>query len=160
MDLIYKSKNFLVENPDKPHIDRQDGGHVMISPKVTVLDRQQLSPKLAIELMRLTIVVGEAMKLVMNENGVDIGRINYNDAGNWGVFKPEGPFLHIHIYGRAKSAKIQRYGQALHFPHREEKPEFYEKLKPLNKKDIRDMKIEIEKLLKEKKYSDSEWGFT
>ncbi len=158
--MIYESKNFIVESAEHPHIDRDDGGHIKIYPKVRFLDRQQLSPKLAIELMRLTIVVGGAMTKVMNEHGVDIGRINYQDNGNWSVFKPEGPYLHVHLYGRAKSAKIQKYGQAGFFPHRSENPEYYKNFKPLNAEDIKDMKIEIERLLKEEKFSDTSWGIS
>lgn len=158
MSNIYESENFIVESLDKPHIDRDDGGHVMISSKVRIIDKQQLSPRQAIELMRLTIVVGQAMNTVMNEHGVDIGRINYMDCGNWGVFKPEGPFLHVHIYGRAKSAKVNKYGQAIYFPHIDEKPEYYENFKPLNDEDVKDIKFEIKRLLKEDKFSYSEWG--
>ncbi len=158
MSMIYESENFFVEAVEKPHVDRDDGGHIKIYPKVRLLDRQQLSPKQAIELMRLTIVVGQAMTKVMNEHGVDIGRINYQDNGNWTVFKPEGPYLHIHLYGRAKSAKTHKYGQACYFPHREEKPEYYENFKPLNEDDVKDIRIEIERLFKEEKFSDSEWG--
>lgn len=160
MAKIYETRNFIVEAVEKPHIDRNDGGHIKIYPKVRIVDRQQLSPKQAIELMRLTIVVGQAMTKVMNEHGVDIGRINYQDNGNWSVFKPEGPYLHIHLYGRAKSAKIQKYGQACYFPHREEKPDYYEKLKPLIGEDIKGIRTEIEKLFKEEKFSDSAWGLT
>lgn len=151
MTLIYETKDFIVEAVEKPHVDRDDGGHIKITPKIRYSTRQELNPKQAIELMKLTIVVGEAMTKVMNEHGVDIGRINYQDNGNWSVFKPEGPYLHIHLYGRAKSAKIQKYGQACHFPHRDEHPEFYEKLKPLTKEDINDIKEEVKKLLKKKK---------
>ncbi|MBW2976387.1 hypothetical protein KY347_02995 [Candidatus Woesearchaeota archaeon] len=160
MAIIYESENFSVEAAEKPHVDRDDGGHIEIYPKVRCLDRQQLSPKHAIELVRLTIVVGQAMTTVMNEHGVDIGRINYQDNGNWTVFKPEGSYLHIHLYGRAKSAKTHKYGQACYFPHREEKPEYYENFKPLNEEDVKDIKTEIEKLLKEEKFSDSEWGLS
>jgi len=157
MALIYKNNNFTVEALDKPHIDRNDGGHIKIYPNIKLVDRQQLSSKLAIELMRLTIIVGQAMTKIMNEHGVDIGRINYQDNSNWSVLKPEGPSLHIHLYGRAKSAKIQKYGQSCYFPHIEEHPEFYENNKPLNEEDIRDIRIEIEKLFTDEKYSDSNW---
>ena len=160
MAMIYTSENFLVEAVEKPHVDRDDGGHIKIYPKVRILDRQQLSPKQAIELMRLTVVVGQAMTKIMNEHGVDIGRLNYQDNGNWTVFKPEGSYLHIHLYGRAKSAKTHKYGQACFFPHREEKPEYYENFKPLNEDDVKDIKTEIEKLFKEEKFSDSEWGLS
>ena len=93
----------------------------------------------------------------MNEHGVDIGRINYQDNGNWSVFKSEGPYLHIHLFGRAKSAKIQKYGDACYFPHKEEKPELWRNLKPLTKEDVRGIKAEMKKLIKKRKYSDSEW---
>ncbi len=158
MALIYESSNFVVEAVAKPHVDRDDGGHIKISPKIRMLDRQQLSPKQAIELMRLTIIVGEAMTTSMNKRGVDIGRINYQDNGNWTVFKPEGSYLHIHLYGRAKSAKYQIYGQALHFPHRDEHPEYYEKFKPLNSGDVESIREEILRLLTLEKFSDSVWG--
>lgn len=154
---IFETKNFVVEAPEKTHIDRNDGGRIKITPKIRVVDRQHLSPSLAVELMRLTTVVGEAMTTVMNKQGVDIGRINYQDNGNWGVFKPEGPYLHYNIYGRAKSAKIQKYGEACYFPSRETNPEFYNKLKPLNEKDISEIRKEIERLLKLKKYSSAVW---
>ena len=160
MIIIYESEKFFVEAVEKPHVDRDDGGHIKIYPKVRLLDRQQLSPKQAIELMRLTIVVGQGMTKVMNEHGVDIGRINYQDNGNWTVFKPEGSYLHIHLYGRAKSAKTHKYGQACFFPHREEKPEYYENFKPLNEDDVKDIRNEIKRLLKEEKFSDSTWGLS
>ena len=105
---IYETKNFKVVTPFEPHITREDGGHIMIIPKKDYCDRTQLPPKKAIELMRLTMITGEAFAKAMNKNGVDIGRINYQDNGNWSVFKPGGPILHIHIVGRAKSAKIQK----------------------------------------------------
>jgi diadenosine tetraphosphate (Ap4A) HIT family hydrolase len=157
MAIIYTSENFLVEAVEKPHVDRDDGGHIKIYPKIRTLERQQLDHKQAIELMRLTIVVGQAMIKVLNEHGVDIGRINYQDNGNWSVFKPEGPYLHIHLYGRAKSAKTHKYGQACFFPHREESPEYYENFKPLNEGDVMDMRSEIEKLLAGEKFSDVKW---
>ncbi|MFH1802001.1 MAG: hypothetical protein ABH864_00955 [archaeon] len=158
MTLIYETENFKIDAVEKPHVDRDEGGHIKIYPKIRLINRQQLPPKQAIELMRLTIVVGQSMNKVMNERGVDIGRINYQDNGNWGVFKPEGPYFHIHVYGRAKSAKINKYGDAIFAGHREKNPEHYNKMKPLNEKDIKDIKSEIKRLLKEQKYSNSAWG--
>ena len=133
------------------------GGHIKIFPKERLVRRQDLKPKQAIELMRFTMVVGEAMEIAMNNRGVDIGRINYQDNGNWSVFKPDGPYLHIHLYGRAKSAKIHKYGQACFFPHREEKPNYYKNFKPLNSEDITEIKKEIEKLFQQEKYQDKNW---
>lgn len=158
MALIFESRNFLVEAVDKPLVDRNDGGHVTISPKRRVVDVQQLEPVQAIELMRLTVVVGQAMMTVMNRNGVDVGRINYQDNGNWGVHKPEGPYQHTHLYGRARRAKYQIYGESLFFPHIDVRPEFYASLTPLTGQDVMDMKEEIVSLLKTPKHADSAWG--
>jgi diadenosine tetraphosphate (Ap4A) HIT family hydrolase len=151
MALIYESENFFIEAPESPHIDRNDGGHIVITPKIKVEDRTKIAPELARELMKLSIVTGEAMTTVMNAHGVDIGRINYQDNGNWSVFKPGGPHMHEHIYGRAKSAKIQKYGDALNFPHRN--TGFYDNNKPLTQDDIQAIRALIEKLLESPRYT-------
>jgi len=157
MEIIYETDNFIAKAAREPHIDREDGGHVVILPKERFTSRQDLSPKQAIELMRMTMVVGEAMKKIMNEHKVDVGIINYQENGNWSVFKESGPYLHIHLFGRARSAKIQKYGQSLNFPHKKDHPEFYENLKKLTEEDVIAMKKEVENLLKEEKYLDETW---
>ena len=156
MAQIYQTENFIVEAVELPHVSRTDGGHLKICPKAKLNDRTQLSPKLAIELMRLTMLVGEAMTIGLNNRGIDVGRINYQDNGNWSVFKPEGPYLHIHLYGRAKSAKTHKWGDACHFPHPE--TGFYDEFEPLNEEDISEIQKQIEILLKKDKYQSSEWG--
>ena len=47
------------------------------------------------------------MKHALAEQGIKLGRINYQDNGNW---KPE---LHIHLYGRALNAKYHPYGHPI-----------------------------------------------
>jgi hypothetical protein len=81
----------------------------------------------------------------MKKVGVDIGRINYQDNGNW------SPQLHIHLYCRAKDAKMQKYGEPIISGHKKE-------YKPLTLGDIKLIQEEIEKLFKLEKYSDSVWG--
>ena len=148
--LIYETGNFTVLAHDKPHVDRFDGGHLIIVPKVMVRDRTCLSPELAKELIKLSMIVGEAMAVALNRRGIDVGRINYQDNGNWGVFRPQGPYLHLHLYGRAKSARIQKYGDALHLPHRE--TGFYDGLKPLDDGDVREIRQEIARISATDKY--------
>ena len=58
-EVIYETENFVVAVPKVPHIPRTDGGHLWIrSKKKYFSSRIELEPKLAIELMRLTMLVG------------------------------------------------------------------------------------------------------
>ncbi|NQV08957.1 hypothetical protein HQ529_03850 [Candidatus Woesearchaeota archaeon] len=155
MALIYESENFIVEALEKPHVCRTEGGHIKITPKIRICDRTKLNSKLATELMKLSMIIGESMTIGMNNCGVDIGRINYQDNGNWSVFKSEGPYLHLHLYGRAKSAKINKYGNAIKAPHR--KTGFYDDFKPLNEKDVKEIRRQIELILERDKYK--EWNY-
>ncbi|OGM92751.1 hypothetical protein A2333_02390 [Candidatus Wolfebacteria bacterium RIFOXYB2_FULL_49_7] len=141
---IYETENFILESHEQPEIDRLEGGHVKISPKVAVEDRTQLTSRQAIELMRFTIVAGEAMKRAMKEIGVNIGRINYQDNGNW---KPE---LHVHLYCRATDAKMQPYGEPIIPGHKDE-------YRPLTAEDISRIKSELDILAREERFSDSRW---
>src|SRR5215204_107794 len=107
---VYESVHFSIIVPERPHVTRGDGGHLVINPKVPVEDRTVLAPEQAIVLMKLTMVAGEAMKTVLTCRGIPIGRINYQDNGNW---RHE---LHVHLYGRARNATIQPWGTFLQIP--------------------------------------------
>lgn len=152
MALIFETRNFIVEAADRPHVDRLDGGHIRILPKVRVRDRTKLLPELAKELMKLTMIVGEAMEVALNKRGIDIARINYQDNGNWGVKKPKGPYLHVHLYGRAKSARTQKFGDGLYLPHRD--TGFYDTFQSLDAGDIDEIRTEIERVSSYEKYRD------
>lgn len=151
--VIYETDNFFAYAADKPYvfIDRAEGGHILIYPKVAVSDRTQLSARLAVEYTKLSMIVGEALKSGMARRGIEIGLVNYQDMGNWGVFKPEGPTLHMHIYGRATTAAIQKYGEAVQLPRLE--TGFYDNFEPLSDDDIAEINADIQKLLNTDKYS-------
>jgi diadenosine tetraphosphate (Ap4A) HIT family hydrolase len=149
--IIFEETFFVVEVPSNPHVDRLDGGHLVIYPRVKIKDRTQLSPAQAIELIKLTMIVGEAMEKGLNQQGIDVARINYQDNGNWGFHCPEGPFLHLHLYGRAKSSKRQKHGEALYLPRDE--AGFYDNVQPLNETDITAIRGEIDRLKATDKYS-------
>jgi diadenosine tetraphosphate (Ap4A) HIT family hydrolase len=104
-NIIYETKNFIVEAFDKPHVARDDGGHIKIYPKKKILDRTKMSPETAIEFIRLTMVIGKAMEKGMNNRGIEIKRINYLDMGNW-AFKKGKPALFLYTYLR-KGKKCQ-----------------------------------------------------
>lgn len=144
MALIFETKNFILESHEQPEVDRLDGGHIKINPKVKVVDRTELSPQLAIELMRLTIVAGKALVKGMKKQGVSIGRINYQDNGNW---KPE---LHIHLYGRATHATQQKFGDPITPGHKDS-------YKPLTQEDIYSITEEILRIMALPEFQDDVW---
>ena len=122
---------------DSCHVTRNDGGHIRI-----VVKRQgvrSLSDLRRKELMAL----GEAMRLAsgalkyaLTENGVPIGRVNCQINGNWSDLYGTDSAFCVHIYGRARNAKKQPFGQALNFPSPRENPDFYDGNEPLTDKDI------------------------
>ncbi len=146
MQTVFEAQHFNIFVPDRPHVSRADGGHMIIRPKVAVTDRTQLTREQAIELMKLTMVAGAAMHSILNRRGIDIWRINYQDNGNW---RPE---LHVHLYGRAKSSKMQPYGHFLTIPRTPEAFKLQPELEPLNAEDVTELRAEIERLLATEKY--------
>lgn len=143
---ILEAKYFNIVTPEQPHVSRSDGGHLIINPKLSVADRTQLDRASAIELMKLTMVAGEAMKTVLTRHGVDIGRINYQDNGNW---RPE---LHIHLYGRARNAPTQSYGHYLALPPTAQAFRAQAPQQPLTEADVAALASEITRLLESEKY--------
>jgi diadenosine tetraphosphate (Ap4A) HIT family hydrolase len=148
MQTVYAAQHFTIVVPDRPHVSRPDGGHMIINPKVTVNDRTQLTREQAVELVKLTMVAGAAMQAVLPQRGVDIWRINYQDNGNW---RPE---LHVHLYGRAKSSTLQPYGHFLSIPLTAAAFKQQPDLEPLNADDVAALRAEIERLLATDKYRD------
>ncbi len=124
-EIIFETEHCYLKAPKKPHVDRFDGGHLVVSPKKRFLDRQSMLREVLFDCVELSVHAGRALKETLAKSGIELGRINYQDNGNWSLFSKVGPSFHLHIYGRAKDAKIQKFGQALYFPHPKDEPEFY-----------------------------------
>ena len=147
MALVFESGHFEITAPERPHVTRSDGGHLIINPKVAVEDRTHLDREQAIELVKLTMVAGEAMKTVLTRRGIDIGRINYQDNGNW---RHE---LHVHLYGRARNARLQPWGTFLQLPPtRDAFMKEMGNLEALAPEDITALRAEIVRLIATDKY--------
>ena len=158
MSVFFETKHFIVESHPKPFVSRTDCGHIRIRVKdESISDRTKLQPKQAIELMRLTMLVGEAMQLGMNDQEIPVVKINYEELGNW-VFKPNGghAFLHIHVFGRSAKAVKQPFPEAVYLPDRS--TGFYDGFEPLSNEDEKVILNRIELLLKESRYSEELWG--
>lgn len=156
MALIYETPNFIIESHEKPFVSREDGGHVRIRIKdKNITDRTKLAPKEAIELARITMIVGEALEKAMNKQNIPVVKINYQDMGNWAFKTNDKPFLHVHIFGRAKNSTKQPFPESVYLPDRSSG--FYDDFKPLNSEDIELIKEEIESLFSTEKYQDKNW---
>lgn len=154
--IIYETETFKAIVNNKPHISREDGGHIRIKSKEKNFEsRFDLSPKEAKEVMRLTMLVGEAMINGMKKRGINIERINYQDNGNWAYLKGSKPSFHIHLYGRVKNCSRQPFGEALYFPN--PKDEYYNNLNPLDDSDIESIRTQIKELENSEKYKLNNW---
>lgn len=153
---IFQTKNFIVEAHQQPFISRTEGGHIRIKVKdQSIIERTMLAPAMAIELMRLTMVVGEALEKAMNKAGVPVVKINYQDMGNWAYKEGKIPFLHVHVFGRASDAVKQPWPESMYLPDR--KTGFYDGFEPLNEDDVSLIRSEMELIFQEEKYQDKIW---
>lgn len=156
-EVIYETENFVVAVPKVPHIPRTDGGHLWIRAKKSYFSsRTELDPKLAIEVMRLTMLLGEAMEKGMKNREINVERIDYQENGNWAYQKGMNPEFHIHLYGRTRDSKTQAWGEALVFPNKS--TGFYEKFERFNNEDIEEIKKQISLLEKDERYNIINWN--
>lgn len=154
--IIYETKTFIVCVPNKTHISREDGGHIWITSREKYFaSRLDLSPEEAIEAMRLTMLISEAMINGMKDRGIDIARINYQDNGNWAYLKGTKPVFHIHLYGRTRESKVQIWGEALKFPNPD--GTFYDDFIPFTDEDIAEIQKNIQLLENSEKYKTERW---
>jgi len=158
MPQILETTRFTVVAPDRPHHSRENGGHVVLTPKQVFEHRYEMPLPLAAELMHLTMAVGEALTTVLRAEGLDVVRINYQDNGNW-AYKvvPARPRLHVHLYVRttherhpADDPRFQAFPDALVFPDRA--TGYYDKFEPLAAGTIEAVAEETRRLLHTDKY--------
>ncbi len=148
--IVFETKKFILLSAEKPHISREEGGHLFIKAKRRVDSRVDLTNEEAYEVMLLTMLAGESMKKALQSININVQRINYQENGNWAFLNNTEPFFHIHIYGRTPNSKIQTWGEALYFPN--PNTDFYTNLIPFTDEDIKLIQDEIYKLLDTKKY--------
>lgn len=152
---IYETNSFTVSAYGRPHVSREEGGHIVISAKEDIHDRTELRPAQAKEYIRLSMLIGEAMGKALNIRGIPVVKINYADNGNWAFKANKKPHLHMHIFGRASDAVNQIFPEAVKLPARESG--FYDDFHSLNSKDINEIITQINILEKQERYSLSNW---
>ena len=107
--------------------------------------KERLNNELAQKLIELAVITGKSMQRSLSENGVDIDLINYQINGNWSVKNLDRDPLHMHLYGRSKLSKFQKYGESLYLPLPD--TGFYDKFKGLNDYDIDKMARYIQEFI-------------
>lgn len=156
MSVIYETKHFEVIAHPRPQICRSEGGHIKVVAKRDVEDRTQLNPEEAIDLIRATMLAGEALVLGMKNRGIEIIKINYQENGNWAFKYGRKPHLHIHLYARVKDSKHHEFPEAIVSLPLESG--YYDKFEPLNEDDIKEIQKQISILEKTDKYKLENWG--
>lgn len=155
MPPIYETENFEVIAHLRPQICRSEGGHIKVVAKRDIEDRTKLTPEEAIDLMRTTMLVGEAMTVGMTNRGIKIIKINYQDNGNWAFKYGKKPHLHVHLYARCENSKHHPFPEAIVSLPLESG--YYDSFEPLNQDDIKEIKKQIEILEKTDKYRKENW---
>lgn len=116
--IVWEDSRFEIRIPREPHIDAEDGGHIVIYPK----DRQAYTYAFSVEDRNEMIQLEATCEKIMIEHlGAD--HVNIQRNGNWFFLrhpdapKGERPHLHVHIYARSKKSRRQPWGEALNFPN-------------------------------------------
>jgi diadenosine tetraphosphate (Ap4A) HIT family hydrolase len=155
-NIIFESSSFTVERSPNPFVSREEGGHIRIFPKnLEVSCINDLTPRQAIELIRLEMVVREALIEGMNQQGIKVVWVNLEDLGNWAFKRNERPRLHIHVFGRVFSEGKQSMPEAIYLPDRSSG--FYEGFQPLTDDDMKLISNLIKEKFNDQKYNDSNW---
>lgn len=128
--ILYEGQTCTIYVPSKPHISPKDGGHLMVIPNRIVDERSKLMPVELLEIGFLSIAAG---KTLISLNNADW--INYQENGNWSLDSTKERRLHLHVYGRKKSAKSQPFGESLLFPLKKDLAKWY--VEPYNDGEIK-----------------------
>ena len=144
--LVYEDKYFQVISPEFPLNCRDDGGHLILTKKVKVTDRSDMTYQEAIDFIRILMAVGKAMYEVLG-----IERMNYEDLGNWGIDDPGGAKMHLHFFGRSREQIHQIRGHHMFLYPKGHK--IYEgHLKAFSDDDVGKLRANIEDILMGEKY--------
>ncbi len=159
-EILFSCDGGKIILPRLAHIDRQDGGHLMVQPSKIVWERKELSVEELTLWSFLVAATGEAMLTQLPQ--LEGGCINYFDAGNWQLHKNRAPKgdknvsesrkIHMHLYGRSRNAKHPDWlwGEAPKFPDFDEWEKWASQFKRLNSAECKLIVTEVEALLKDK----------
>ena len=156
-DIIYEAKHFFLTRAARPFVSREEGGHMRIFAKRTeISERRDFSPEEAVEYIWLSSASGEALEKAMNDRGVPVVKINFEELGNWAFKTGDQVQFHEHIFGRAKGSKHQVFPEAVQLPDRSSG--FYEGFIPLDDEDIKAIRSRLDEILARDHFANkSDW---
>ncbi|HEV2354451.1 MAG TPA: hypothetical protein VGR89_09420 [Puia sp.] len=151
-DIIYESQHFFLTRAPRPFVSREEGGHMRIFAKrPEITERRDFTPEEAVDFIWLSSAAGEALEKGMNDRGVKVLKINFEELGNW-PFKTGDPVqFHEHIFGRAEGSKHQVFPEAVQLPDRSSG--FYEGFEPLDDEDKLAIKTRLEEILNRDRFT-------
>ena len=144
--VVWINKHFEIRLPNRPHVDREDGGHLVVYPKRDVSFRSELPVQETQALAVLLQALEEAYISAMRARGLDMVWLNIQDNGNWSLLFDRPRHFHVHLYGRCRTEHGQTSGQALVFPGPESS--IYDENQPLNQGDLEAIVTRLESNLK------------
>ena len=158
--VLYKGPEGTVVVPGALFLDRADGGHLIVNPPREVWERSELTTAELVRWSFLVTAAGRAMIEALPQ--LKGGCVNYFDAGNWALndaASPRGPKtapehrrLHLHIFGRSRSARNAswRWGEAPRLPLYKDRKAFSAGFKPLDSKECAAVTRQLKRLLAER----------
>lgn len=132
--VIWQNDCFEIRLPGKPHVSREEGGHLVVYPKRDAHFRSELTMSEASSLGVLLQAIEVAYIRALNDVGTQVVWINFQDNGNWSLLKGDSRHFHVHVYGRCLQEQKQAPGQALYLP--DPNSEYYSSNVPLRRNEI------------------------
>lgn len=141
--VVWSDEHFEIRLPNRPHVDRDDGGHLVVYPRRDVGFRSELPVQEAQALAVLLQALEEAYISAMRDRGLDMVWLNIQDNGNRSLLSDKPRHFHVHLYGRCRTERGQTPGQALAFP--DPHSHVYDENRPLNEGDLEAIVTRLER---------------
>lgn len=116
---VCESELIIVDNvrviaPHSLHNAGEDGGHLIVLPVRHISTRWDLFTLESATMHVLSYIARTALSEACSASWW-----NLQENGNWGLGRPRGPHMHLHVYGRNVNSVRQPFGEALVLPKRD-----------------------------------------
>ena len=133
-NVVLRTALYDVRVPRRPHIPKDEGGHIVIYPHTEVSEFFELPYGEAVAIACAVQQVTRGLFAFMREIGHPLYTVNVQDNGNWAFLRGEAKSFHLHVYGRAIDEVHQEYGRALSFHGQSSR--LWDTFEPLSRDDV------------------------